>query len=217
MRRLCVCGWILVTLWGGLPASGAEIDRCRIQGIEGPGVLRLRCGPTLRQLRLRGIRLPRPGPPQLGGEPFAEEARDRIRQWLQGLPASIAPPSRHREGPAILLPTGEELIPELLRRGLAQVEGGGADSPSSGLLAAEREARSRGRGIWSHEAWRAHQEESTRAVVLPGTRAPIPRRPLADRARELSDESWEERKEAFEAAMRELEGPDAAGSDPRED
>lgn len=216
MRRFWIHAWLLGALWGGLPISGAEIERCQIEEVEDPIIIRLRCGPTERRLRLPAIRPPRPGPPQLGGEPFAEEARQEARRWLAGVEVSLGTSPRPAREPVIRLPGGEELAAALVRRGLVYVEDDGSGAPSVRLLSAEREARSEGRGVWSYEAWRNHREESTRGVVLPRPRPSTPRPPLAVRARKLSDKSWEERRRAFEAAMAELEEPDT-GSETRKD
>ncbi|WP_437378937.1 thermonuclease family protein [Inquilinus limosus] len=89
--------------------------------------------------------------------------RDITRSVLAGLlqdqlvrPVRLAPPDRHGRVPAGLRRgDGLSLEAELLRRGLARVDAGGADPAAAlaPLLAAEAEARAAGRGLWGDPAF----------------------------------------------------------------
>jgi len=81
------------------------------------------------------------------------------------------------------------------------------------LRRAEREARSRGLGAWSHAAWRTHRASVTEPIPLTAPTPPPAPPPLALLAARPGQPSWEERKAAFEAALRELER--AAAPPPR--
>lgn len=179
------------------PATSSP-EGCVVTAVADAVTLELRCDGVTRLERLRGVRAPRPGPPHAGGEPFAVESRRRAQQWLAGLRVELA------DGVARL--AGEDVRLALLARGLALVEPAAAER--AGLVAlryAEREARRRGLGAWSHAAWRAHQASVTEPVALATPPPPSEPPRLAARAARPGQPSWEERKAAFDAALRELE------------
>ena len=188
-------------------APAVTEERCVVIAVTDAVTLTLRCGGRERAAPLPGVRAPRPGGPHAGGEPFAIEGRREVERWLLGAELTL------RAGGAWL--EGRDLRRELLARGLALLDAGEAQGAElAALRGAEREARSRGLGAWSHAAWRAHQASVTEPVPLPGGRPPPPAVPLAARAARPGQPSWEERKAAFDAAIRELARSPGATTDP---
>ena len=192
---------------GAAAASPAPPARCVVRSVADAVTLELRCAGIARGVRLGGVRAPRPGGPHEGGEPFAAESRRLAAELLAGAEIELA------GGVARL--GGEDVRVALLERGLVFVDAAAADG--SGLAAlrdAERGARSRGAGAWSHAAWRAHQASVTAPVPIAAPPPPPRREPLASRAALPGQPSWEERKAAFEAALRGLERPSSPEARP---
>ena len=190
----------------GGAAAAPPAAPCVIASVADAVGLELQCAGGTRMERLRGLRAPRPGPPHAGGEPFAAESRRLTQEWLTGARVELA------DGVARL--DGEDLRLGLLARGLAVVEPASLDPADlAALRRAEREARSRGLGAWSHAAWRTHRASVTEPIPLAAPTPPPAPPPLALRAARPGQPSWEERKAAFEAALRELER--AAARPPR--
>src|SRR6185503_6118357 len=111
--------------------------------------LRLKCGGVPRTLRLAGVRSPQPGTALHGGEPYGSRGRDLARGWFVGRRVEV------RGGTARL--GGEDLRRGLLALGVVEWTGSATTAADAPLRAAEREARLASRGLWSYEAWRAHQ------------------------------------------------------------
>ena len=193
---------LLAAGWPGPVAASAASPSavCMVAGVADAVTLELRCAGETRVERLRGVRAPRPGTPHAGGEPYAAESRRQALRRLAGARIELA------DGVARL--DGEDVRLGLLARGLAVVEPAAVDRAElAALRRAEREARSRGLGAWSHAAWRALQASVTEPVPLAAPPPPPAPPPLAVRAARPGQPSWEERKAAFEAALRELERP----------
>jgi endonuclease YncB( thermonuclease family) len=200
-----ILGW-LVTLLLAAPLAGdgaagppVRLEACRVSAVLDTVTLRLDCGAGERVVALAGLRAPRPGPPQQGGEPYADESRALASQRLLGNRVDLA-------GREVRV-DGVDVRRELLARGLAQLGDAAAAGESfAALLAAEREARGRRLGLWSLQAWRRHQDSATVATIVPPRPPPAAPEPLAARAARLSTESWERRKAAFDAALVALAG-----------
>jgi endonuclease YncB( thermonuclease family) len=179
------------------PSYGAAADElCRVVAVNDTIALRLTCAGGVRDVRLATVRAPRPGTPQLGGEPFAAESRELASGLLTGRDVMVAG--------GVVRHGGMDVRLELLVLGLVQLaDPGGIRQGREELLAAEREARARHRGLWSLAAWRRHLASARQPTSL-ATPAPRAEEPLAARAARLSRLPWEERKAAFDAALAEL-------------
>jgi endonuclease YncB( thermonuclease family) len=178
------------------PAVGGAPAHCTVAAVADAATLALRCGRAERAIRLPSLRAPRPGGPHDGGEPFAAQSRELASAWLGGTEVEL-------RGGLVYL-GGLDVRWELLARGLASLDAAADPADRTALGPAEREARAQRRGIWSHDAWRAHQAAATEPVPLPSPPLPAPRAPLAARAAHPGQPSWEQRKAAFEAAVEEL-------------
>jgi endonuclease YncB( thermonuclease family) len=175
---------------------------CRVVAVEDSSSLRVVCGDRPGRLRLPGLRAPQPGPPQLGGEPFAEESQRHVQELLLG--RTVRLDGSGSGGPPRVLLDGEELSQLLVRCGWAFAR------PSQGpfgdtLQQAERSARAEGLGVWSLDAWTSLRDQATVPVLLPAPSASPPEPSLGEHARALTDKTWAERKAAFEQALAELE------------
>ena len=190
----------------GGPGTPPPLAACVVVEVRDATDLVLRCAGGRLEVRLPGVVAPRPGPPLLGGEPYGDASVEEARRWLGGLRLV-------RDG-RTLRAGGSDVRHELLARGLVQLARGAAATLPAELAAAERSARQRQLGVWSHEAWRRHQSDLTLALDLP---APPPPPPLGAVAERLARHSREERRAAFDAALAALEArpPDAALAPPR--
>ncbi len=198
-----------------LAAAAARAEPCLVSGVEDAVTLRLDCPPGERWLRLESVRAPRSGPPRRGaadggGEPYAEESRERVRQWLLG---------RRVEATAETAWLGAfDVRVTLLASGLALLADPRAarlDPRLAPLAAAERQARASGHGVWSYAVWRRLQGQATAAVVVPPPPALPPPLSLGALAARLPAQSFEERRAAFAAALAQLRPVETApGGEP---
>ena len=192
---------LLALLALGAPRAAAGEDAlCRITAVVDAATLRLACAGGDRMVRLDGVRAPRPGLPQEGGEPYGSDSRELARRELTGRSVVVAAAG----GLKWLAVDGVDLRGPLLASGMIQTTAAGRRRLAAALLAAERSARAGQRGLWSYEAWRRHREaaRSPFALVQPPPKAP---ESAAGRAARAGDKPWQERKAAFEAALAELE------------
>ena len=199
-ERICLAVLAAAIVFvSGARAAGCAAT-CRVLDVEDSATLVVQCGDRSGVLRVPGIRAPRPGPPQLGGEPYAEESR---RLAAELLTSGIVEIVGSRDGTELRF-REENLGELLLRRGWAYLESVEAHSAPN-LAAAERDARGRGSGVWSAEAWQELRDRVTEPVFLAPPRPPEKQPALGERSRTLVSKPWSERKAAFEEALRDLE------------
>lgn len=111
---------------------------------------------------------------------------------------SVVAITRAPDGVALVLDDGTDLAVELVRAGL-----GLSSSSRPALAAAEREARREQRGIWNPSGWTERRDLARLPVEI---REPVPETPrhvgLAEQLASRPLRPWDERREAFDAAMR---------------
>lgn len=167
----------------------AALESHRVKSVIDGDTLRLAGGD---KVRLIGINTPEKGGPEGPAEPLAEEATAILASMLgRGnrvlLQGGIDPRDRHDRRLAHAFdPAGRNIAAELLRRGLGFHV---AVSPNFGWLdclqAAEQEAASAGRGVWSLAAYDA----SAVGKLAPGQRGFVR---IRDRVTHVSfkDNGW---------------------------
>ena len=189
----------------GAGSRAAAGEPCAIVAVRDAATLRVHCGAGHREVLLPGIVAPRGGGPLLGGEPFGDESRDEARRWLVG--RRVVP-----AGDSLWL-DGADVRVLLLARGLAQIARGAAARLPPALATAERSARERQLGIWSHAAWSRHQAAVTRPMDLPTP--PPPQPPSLGRvAARHARHTPEQRRAAFDAAIAALDRAEEDGASP---
>ncbi|MEQ8266843.1 MAG: thermonuclease family protein [Parvibaculum sp.] len=157
---------VAFTLLALLPVSPLHAAPCDLAGDELHAVAGVIDGDTLllddgREVRLTGIQAPKLPLGRSGFEPWplSEEARKAADALVEGKSVTLryggAQIDRHGRVLAQVFTNGEEgalwIQQEMLRKGLARVYTFQDNKACSDeLLAAEREARNAGRGIWAH-------------------------------------------------------------------
>jgi len=144
-------------------AATAAADTARVAKVIDGDSLRLSSG---REVRLIGINAPELGPDAAAAEPFAREARDRLRELTEGQTLIVQHDRERadrygRELVYLNLPDGSDVQERLLAEGLARAI---AVSPNLArldrYLAAERTARQARRGLWGHSYYMPRPAES---------------------------------------------------------
>ena len=215
---------LLLAVSVALPATAVDraTEHGRVTAVVAGDALEIETARGAVVVQLLGVTAPRAGDALAGGEPHGTETVAWLRATVIGetvtLTRDAAGPRSHQGRPLryVHLPDGRLLNELLVRQGLAAADTLRRCELTPRLLTLERSARAAALGMWSAEVWRRH--EAGRAANRPIADPPPPpaaRLSLESYVQRLGVAPWEERRAAFEEAMKELERQPAGTAAPK--
>jgi hypothetical protein len=176
---------------------------CSIAQLPTPDRALLNCSGREISIEVEGVRAL---PPRAAGHQALEPSLRELSQRLSGSAITVAATAGRTR---LVTAGGHDLAVEIVRSGF-----GWASLDHPDLRAAEREARTRRRGIWSLDVWHAQRSARSLPVDIPTpgpTEVPLRLGPAARSPRPSNPTAWAQRLEDFQREI------DALASDPSPD